>query len=297
MKLPENDRYDYIPINQRPVYDWPNGTRLAVVLSNNLEHFAFKAGVGLNDSAVDADPSHRNSAWRDYGNRIGIWRMFEAFDELDLPLSHNINSEVMARYPDIIAKVIERDDELVAHGRTNSERSSNFWEDDEERFISEITDEITKHWGQRPTGWMGPSIAESAVTSDLLKEAGYNYTMQWPCDDQPIYIKTRSEPILNIPYPVEMNDVGIFVRRHNTGREFAEMMIDQFDEMLEQSAKQPLVYSISLHPFLVGQPFRMRPLREALKHIAERRDDVWLTQPRHIASHIASLPAGVVPAC
>ena len=136
---------------------------------------------------------------------------------------------------------------------------------------------------------MGPSIAESAVTSDLLKEAGYEYTMQWPCDDQPIYIKTRSGPLLNIPYPVEMNDVGICVRRHHTGREFAEMITDQFDEMLEQSEKQPLVYCISLHPFIVGQPFRMRPFREALRHIADHRDDVWLTQPGDIAAHVKSL--------
>lgn len=295
MKLPENDRYDYSPINERPTYEWPNGTRLAVCLSNNIEHFAYKAGVGLNDSLVDAPPAHRNSAWRDYGNRIGIWRMFDEFDELDIPLSHNINSEVMARYPNIIAKVIERGDELIAHGRTNSERSNLFWEDDEERYIAEVTNEIEEHWGRRPTGWMGPSIAESAVTSDLLKEAGYDYTLQWPCDDQPIWIRTRSGPLLNIPYPVEMNDVGIFVRRHNTGREFAQMMIDQFDEMLDQSAKQPLVYSISLHTFLVGQPFRMRPLREALQHIAAHRDDVWLTRPEAVAKHVMALPPGVVP--
>ena len=145
------------PDQRPPVYDWPNGKRLAVVFANNIEHFAFKAGVGLNDSEVDAAPSHRNSAWRDYGNRIGMWRMFDVFDELDLPMAQNVNAEVMPRYPDIVAKVIERGDEFIAHGRTNSERSNNFWEDDEARYINEITEMITEHAGNvRRVGWALP---------------------------------------------------------------------------------------------------------------------------------------------
>jgi len=295
MRLPTNDRYDYVSIKDRVPYDWPNGTRLAVCLSNNVEHFAFKAGMGLNDSAVSAPADYRSYAWRDYGNRIGIWRMFDTFDELDLPWSHNVNSTVMELYPDIVAKIVERGDEIIAHGRTNSERSDGLWEPDEARLIAETTEVITQHWGRRPTGWMGPYIAESAVTSDLLVEAGYKYTLQSPCDDQPIWLRTRSGPLLSIPYPLELNDVGVYVRRHHPAPVFAEMMMDQFDEMLRLADEQPLVYSISLHTFLVGQPFRLKHLRAALEHIAARRDDVWLAKPEDVAAHVMSLPPGIVP--
>ena len=142
---------------------------------------------------------------------------------------------------------------------------------------------------------MGPYIAESAVTSDLLVEAGYKYTLQSPCDDQPIWLRTRSGPLLSIPYPLELNDVGVYVRRHHPAPVFAEMMIDQFDEMLRLADEQPLVYSISLHTFLVGQPFRLKHLRAALEHIAERRDDVRLARPEDVAGHVMSLPEGTIP--
>ena len=295
MKLPTNDRYDYVSIKDRVPYDWPNGTRLAVCLSNNIEHFAYRAGLGVNDSAVNAPANYRSYAWRDYGNRIGIWRMFDAFDELDIPWSHNVNSTVMQSYPDIVAKIIERGDEIIAHGRTNSERSDGLWEEDEARLISETTEVITQHWGRRPSGWLGPYIAESPVTSDLLVEAGYTYTLQSPCDDQPIWLRTRSGPLLSIPYPLELNDVGVYILRHNPPPVFAEMMIDQFDEMLRLAEEQPLVYSISLHTFLVGQPFRLKHLRAALEHIAARRDEVWLARPEDIAAHVMSLPPGTIP--
>ncbi len=295
MKLPANDRYDYVSIKDRVPYDWPNGTRLAVCLSNNIEHFAYRAGLGVNDSAINAPANYRSYAWRDYGNRIGIWRMFDAFDELDIPWSHNVNSTVMELYPDIVAKIIERGDEIIAHGRTNSERSDGLWEEDEARLIAETTEVITQQWGRRPSGWLGPYIAESAVTSDLLVEAGYTYTLQSPCDDQPIWLRTRSGPLLSIPYPLELNDVGVHILRHNPPPVFAQMMIDQFDEMLRLAEEQPLVYSISLHTFLVGQPFRLKYLRAALEHIAARRDDVWLARPEDIAAHVMSLPPGTIP--
>ncbi len=295
MKLPANDRYDYVSINDRATYEWPNGTRLAVCLSNNIEHFAYKAGIGLNDSAVSAPPNYRSYAWRDYGNRVGIWRMFDVFDDLDIPWSHNVNAAAMELYPDIVARIVERGDEIIAHGRTNSERSDGLWESDEARLIAETTETITKHWGRRPNGWLGPYIAESAVTSDLLVEAGYRYTLQSPCDDQPIWLRTRSGPLLSIPYPLELNDVGALVLRHHTGPMFAEMMTDQFDEMLRLSAQQPLVCSISLHTFLVGQPFRLKHLRAALDHIVGRRDEVWFCRPEDIAAHVMSLPEGSIP--
>lgn len=119
--------------------------------------------------------------------------------------------------------------------------------------------------------------------------------MDWPVDDQPIWMATRAGPILSVPYSVELNDSPAMVFRHHTARDFADMLTDQFEQMLEQSARRPLVCSLVLHTFVAGQPFRIRPLREALRRIRGVGERVWFARPGEIAEHIASLPPGVVP--
>jgi len=114
-------------------------------------------------------------------------------------------------------------------------------------------------------------------------------------DDQPVWLRTRKGRILSIPYPIEVNDTRGVIWYHHTAQEFADMITDQFDEMLAQSARQPLVCPISLHPFVFGRPYRIRRLRRALQHILGHGDRVWITRPRDICAHIESLPAGVVP--
>jgi hypothetical protein len=130
---------------------------------------------------------------------------------------------------------------------------------------------------------------------DLLDEAGYEYVMDWPADDQPFWMRTRKGRILSIPYSIELNDSPAMVFRQHSGEEFERMMIDQFDEMLHQSQKRPLVYTAVLHPFVVGQPFRLRALRRAMAHILEHRDEIWLTTPGEIAGYCAGMPDGVIP--
>jgi peptidoglycan/xylan/chitin deacetylase (PgdA/CDA1 family) len=295
MKLPHHNRYDYVPIHKRPTYEWPNGTRLAFSLCNNIEHFGFRAGLGSDPTVLNAPQSHRNYAWREYGNRVGIWSYFDLLDEHGLPASHNINSAVFDAFPDIVDRINQRGDEYIGHGRTNGERQDGLWEEDEARLIAECTGEIFRVSGKRPACWMGPYLAHSATTLDLLKEAGYSAIMDWPADDQPFWMRTRAGPILSVPYPLEINDACSQISRQDTGRDFADMVIDQFDEMLRRSEKYPLVFSIALHPFIVGQPFRMAAFRRALDHIMRHRDRLWLAVPGTIAAYCAQLPQGTLP--
>lgn len=295
--LPTHNRYDYTRIADRPVYDWPNGKRLAFYVCTNIEYFALGAGDGALDNAnLNAKQTHRNYAWRDYGLRVGIWRIFDMLDQLGLPAAHNVNSLIYRFRPDIPQRIRSRGDEVIAHGRTNSEHQDRMWESDEARLIREVTDTIAEHEGAPPAGWMGPGLAETAVTPDLLKEAGYQFLMDWPCDDQPFWMKTRSGKILSVPYSIEINDGPALARRQHSAREFADMIVDQFDEMVEQCIEQPLVCSVVLHPFITGQPFRLGPLRKALEHCRAHahRDRVWWTLPGQIARHCYSLPAGVI---
>jgi allantoinase len=239
----------------------------------------------------------RNYAWRDYASRIGHWRLFEILDELKLPATVLLNSMVCYEYPEIVEKIKARGDDVIGHGRTNAEVLRGMWEEDERRAIAECTEVIAKHVGVRPTGWMGPGALESNVTPDLLKEAGYTHLLDWPFDDQPSWMQTRAGPLLSVPYPMELNDAGTLVHRDHTGREFADMIVDQFEEMLEQSARHPLVCAVSLHGFAVGQPFRLRPLRQAIRHCVEHkgRDRVWYTRAGDIAQHCFSMAKGIIP--
>jgi allantoinase len=293
--LRNHGRYDYSNITKRPDYSWPGGKRLAVYMAFNIEAFGFGDGKGSAIAPPDQALSHSVYSWRDYGNRVGVWRLFDMMDELGIPIEAQMNTAIYDECPDIAERLRARGDEIVGHGITNSDEQGHLPEAAERALIQDATAAITKHEGAPPVGWMSPWLSNSDVTMDLLQEAGYRYVMDWTMDDQPVWLKTRQGRILSMPYPVEVNDNRALVWLRYSSEEFADMIVDQFDEMLEQSEGQPLVCPISIHPFSIGRPYRMRQFRRALKHILGHRDRIWLTRPRDICAHIESLPPGVVP--
>lgn len=295
MKLKVHGRYDYSALPERPAYEWPGGKRLAFCLCNNIEIFSYRSGLGSDSATLAAPQTHRNYAWRDYGNRVGQWYLFDLLAEYELPASHNVNSAVLREYPQILAKIQERGDEIVGHGRSNGERQDVLLEDDERRLIAEATEEITRLSGSQPKGWMGPYFAQSDVTLDLLQEAGYEFMLDWPVDDQPVWMRTRQGHILSVPYSVELNDSPSMVFRQESIVSFERMIVDQFDEMLRQSEKYPLVFTLITHPFIIGHPYRLRALRRALDHIMQHREQLWVTTVGGVNDHIRALPAGTVP--
>mmetsp|Transcript_27546 Transcript_27546/g.86173 ORF Transcript_27546/g.86173 Transcript_27546/m.86173 type:complete len:303 (+) Transcript_27546:26-934(+) len=285
--LRTHGRFPYSAINARPRYAWPGGKRLAVYLGLNLEHFAFGEGHG-GELAPSGRPDVLNYSWREYGNRVGAWRLLDEFEELRLPVSVLANSEIAGHCPELLAAHIARGDEVVGHGRTNAERQGDLVERDEAALIAETTSTLADAAGAPPRGWLGPWISQSHVSPDLLAEAGYEYLLDWCHDDQPTWMSTRGGGrILSLPYPQELNDIPTILVRRASASEFAGMIVDNFDEMREQSERheQPLVMGIALHAYIVGQPFRLRKLRRALEHIAAHRDDVWLTTSGEIAAH------------
>lgn len=297
MALPTHGRFDYSPLPARADYSWPGGKRLAMYVALNVETFGYGMEVGPVLGNAMPMPDHRNWSWREYGNRVGVWRLIELFDELKLPVCHLMNSYLYDTHPAVPAAIRARGDEFVGHGRTNSEKPGARPEDDERALIAEATNAIAKHEGKPPAGWMTPLMMPSAVTLDLLQEAGYRYVLDWPSDDQPYWMRTRSGKILNIPYPLETNDFVPILQLHHDPVQFADLFVRQFEEMVEQSARQPLVFAISLHTMIFGQPHRLRALRHGLQRILNhpKFDRVWLTRSGEIARHCESLPAGVVP--
>ena len=291
-----NWRYPYHPLRGRPAYRWPNGRNLAVYIGLNLEVFAFGEGLGAELARGGPPPDILNYAWRDYGNRVAAWRVIDLLDALGLPASVLINSDIYAACPGLADAFRARGDEFLGHGRTNSERQGVLPEAEEAALIRAATETIVRHEGQHPGGWLGPWISESTITPDLLHEAGYRFLLDWCMDDQPVWMRTRQGRILALPYPQELNDIPAIVGRKVEGEGFADMIVDGFEEMLAQSEDMPLVMGIALHPYIIGQPHRLRHLRRALTHIAARRDDLFFAHAGTLAAHAAWLPEGIVPA-
>jgi allantoinase len=293
--LPTHGRFDYQAIHRRKSYRWPNGAGLAVYLGFNIEHFAFGEGLGANIGPASPQPDVLNYSWREYGNRVGSWRCLELFDSLGLPAAALINTALYDHCPELVAACVARGDELVGHGHSNAERQAAMSEADEASLLAQCRDRMQQESGQSPAGWLSPWISESLYTPDLLAENGYGYTLNWCHDDQPIPMRTRSgQPLWAVPYPQELNDIPMIIARQMDGKDFAQMIIDQLDEMLEQTQAKdsaPLVMGIALHPYIVGQPYRLRHLRRALQHVAAARDrgQVWMTTPGDIFRHAVQM--------
>ncbi|HWL83750.1 MAG TPA: polysaccharide deacetylase family protein [Roseomonas sp.] len=293
--LPDHGRYDYHPWPERPLYSWRGGMKLAVYIAINLEHFAFGEGLGAELAPGGPQPDVLNYAWRDYGNRVGAWRLLELLEALRLPATVLVNSAMYDYAPSLVAAYRARGDEIAAHGRTNSERQSTMDEATERAMIAEATAAITNAEGLRPNGWLSPWIAESHHTPDLLAEAGYRYTLNWCADDQPIWLRTRAGRLLAVPYPQEVNDIPAIAVRKDGAEQFAAMIVADFEERLRQIQDgRPQVMGIALHPYLVGQPYRLRALRGALEHIVARQHHAWFATAGQIADHVGSMPEGIM---
>jgi peptidoglycan/xylan/chitin deacetylase (PgdA/CDA1 family) len=293
--LKSHGRYDYSAIAKRPDYSFPDGRRLAVHFCLNLEHFSFGEGLGNDYGTNQPQPNVRSYAWRDYGNRVGAWRLLELAEAYDLPYGVLLNTALYDYCPELVAAFSARGDEIVGHGRTNSERQIDMSMAEERACLQEVSEAIERHEGKKPGGWLAPYVCQTQHTPELLKQAGYRYMMDWPLDDQPIWFRTADGPLLSIPYAHDLNDSLEVVTRRTSSQVLCENLIDQFDEMLAESARRPLVMGVVLHSFILGQPHRLRRFRSVVEHILKHRDRVWITRPGDICGFIESLPEGIVP--
>lgn len=284
LPLRHHGRYEFSGIATRGAGTWPEGQPLAVYIALNLEQYGF--GEGLVEDLVPplGHPDIMNYAWRDWGNRVGAWRLLDLFRDLAITPSLLVNSSLYEAAPGLIEAFRAVGAPVVAHGRTNAEAQAGLSEAEEAALIAEARDQIARHEGSAPRGWLGPWISETERTPDLLAEAGFDYVLDWCMDDQPVWLRTRTRPLLAVPYPQELNDANAVVLRQVSGADFADMIVDAFDEMLEHGGEQPLVLGVALHAHVSGQPFRLRHLRRAFTHIAAQRERVWLTNSDAIAS-------------
>ena len=274
----EHGRFDYSPIADREPLRFPDGARVAVWVIPNIEHFHWdKPSTSVTAVTAHLKPDVLNYSWRDFGVRVGIWRMMEVMERRGVKGTVALNSEVCEQYPRIIEAGNQLGWEWMGHGSTNSVLFNDQPEDEERGLIRDIVSTIADGTGTAPKGWLGPALSESFNTPDILAENGIEYVCDWVNDEQPYPMNVKSGSLISMPYSIEINDIPTFLDRGLGAEEFYRMVVDQFDVLYEDGAASGRVMAICLHPFLIGHAFRAKYFDKALDHIT-RRKEVWVTR-------------------
>ena len=277
--------FPYIPITERPRLTWPGGAHVAVWVIPNLEFFPLTRGLsGHPFEAKGKPPTVRPWAQRDYGNRVGIWRLMDVLDKFGIRATASLNSEICVQHPQIVRAAVDRKWEFIGHNITNTVRLTELDEAAERQTIAQCTKIIAEASGRRPTGWLGAALAENWHTLEYLIDEGYQYVADWTNDDQPYLMTVGERQIASIPYSYEVNDSPFIYYRNGTIDEFEKLIRRQFEVLYEEGAVSGRVMAICLHPFIIGVPHRIRGLESALKFIASH-DKVWFATGSEIIQH------------
>ncbi len=277
----DNPLFRYRPVPERPPIHWPNGARVAFYLGLNIEHYRIdKPSTSIFAGTTGLVPDALNYGWRDYGVRVGFWRMLDSLDRHGIRASALVNSDVCDHYPQIVRAGVERQWAWIAHGKDNSTFEAGMSRGAERAYLAEVVETIRRATGRRPDGWMGPALTETFETPSLLAELGLSYTLDWTNDDQPYALEVPG--ILSVPYSIEVNDVTLFVCKSYTGPEFLEAVRDQLDQLYAESADSGRVMALCVHPFCSGQAFRYKYFDQALEYVANHAG-IWLTTSDEIA--------------
>jgi len=280
--------FNYVPINRRPKVTWPGGAQLALWVVPNIEYFALDEPLP-NDAhqrpGPDAKtPMVREWGQRDYGNRVGVFRIMEVLEKHGIRGTVSLNSRVCDAFPEIIEDCLKLNWDFMGHGQANMHRQNEIPPETEHDFIRQSLDRIEAATGTRPAGWLGSGLAETWNTLDYLVEEGCLYVSDWVNDDQPYMMDIDGKPLVYLPYSYEVNDSPALSFRRHTPEQFERMIIDQFDVLYREGAESGRVMAICLHPFIIGQPHRIGALDRALAHISAH-DGVWKATGREIVEH------------
>ncbi|HXG51543.1 MAG TPA: polysaccharide deacetylase family protein [candidate division Zixibacteria bacterium] len=268
----DHRRYDYSPIFARPKIEWPGGARIALWVAPNIEYFHFDMPIrGSGSARVPDVPGY---TLRDYGSRVGVFRIMEVLDRHGIRASVLLNAEVCERHPPIIEQGNRRGWEWLGHGLTNSVSMADYPADQEREVIHRVKEIIASATGKPPKGWLGPGLGETFDTPDHLAAEGFEYVCDWGCDEQPVPMRVKSGRMIVVPYELGINDIRVFLRENRSAEEYCRMVCDQFDTLYRDSRNGGRVLCLPLHPFVIGIPHRIQYLDRALEYICSH-EGVW----------------------
>ena len=286
-----SERLAYSPITTRPRLALPNDARMVVWTITNVEEWdatqPMPRTVLTPPAGGSPMPDIPNWCWHEYGNRVGFWRLLSVYDEFGIPGVMNINGSALAAYPDILRAAVERNWEFVGHGFTQRNMQK---EENERADIRKTREVIAEATGAPPRGWLGPGLTETWETPDLLVEEGYDYVADWVLDDQPVWLKTRSKPILNLPYTQECNDVAMMLIQHHKASEYSDRALDQFEQIYADAANSARIMALVVHPYIMGAPHRLKYFRRVLETISKKSDVKFWTGAQIADWYLAAGP-------
>lgn len=288
--LPQ-DRLAYSAITQRPPLRLPGGARMACWVIVNVEEWdineTMPRTVLTPPAGGSPKPDIPNWAWHEYGNRVGFWRMLDVLDQNGIKAVLALNGSCIESYAPIAEAARERGWEFLGHGfiQKNMQKVEN-----EREAIRKTAAAIEDFTGKRPRGWLGPGLTETWETPDLLAEEGYDYVCDWVLDDQPVVLKTRAKPIVNIPYTQECNDVAMMLIQHHPAREYYQRAIDQFEQIYEDARDSARIMALVVHPYIMGAPHRLKYFRMAIEEIRRRGDVLFWTGEQILDWYLGARP-------
>jgi peptidoglycan/xylan/chitin deacetylase (PgdA/CDA1 family) len=286
-----HERIAYSALPERAPLRWPGGARVAVWVAPNIEHYEYLPELirVRNPWPRVPHPDILGYGLRDYGNRVGVWRLMALFDRLQLPVTVSLSMAVLDLYPEIAQAMLERQWEFMSHGLYNTRYHWGLSEDEERAAIEQCQQIHLRHTGRRLPGWFSPAASNTLQTPDLVAESGIAYLCDLYHDEQPTEVRVRSGELISLPYSMEIND-SIAWRRGIEAQAFAQKIRDEFDVLYAEGAVHGRVMNIAVHPFIMGQPHRIEALEQALSYIAQHEGVWWATGSQivqHYRQHLA----------
>lgn len=288
--------YDYIPLPERPPLQWPDGKRVALLITLNLETWDLVKDTDLpyyaGGPAILPDilpgnvPDFPNYSWREYGQRVGIWRLFDCLDALGVTPGCTVNAATCLHRRAMVDAALQRGCEILAHNYEQGELLTTFAGDParEREVIHKTLTVYEQTVGRKARGWLSSSLRGTLETAEILAEYGCSFYCDLMNDDQPYLLRTRQGSLVSVPYSNEINDFTLVVRRGHTTDEVRDILVEELQVLHEEGEHTGRIMNVGLHPHVSGRAYRIRALREFVE-FAQTLEGVWWTTREAIADH------------
>jgi allantoinase len=297
----DNPYYDWSPISTRPTLRWPGDAQTAFGVVMSLEHMDWYPAAGtmvpptVTGFRPDAYPhvvDLHNITQYEYGNRVGAFRVMDVLERYGVRPTVAADAAVLTRCPYLVEHLKDRGAEFIGHGVSSEQMfTQEMSEADERAAIASSVEAVTTATGERPRGWIGSEYGESNRTVRLIAEQGIDYVLDWPTDEQPHPMKVPTGRMVNLPVMIELDDVFTHVGRMITIDRFTRMITEQFDRLHEDGATTGRLFLLNVHPWVMGQPFRIKYFEQAIAHITAAAR-VWTATGSEISdAYVAQLSA------
>lgn len=283
-------KYPYSPFPSRGKLTWPNNKRLAIIITINMETWdlikdteeAYYAGGPsiLPDLLPGNVPDFPNYMWREYGQRVGVWRLLDVFDELSVKPECTVNAKTCLERHEMVKAAMDRKLQIIPHNYEQGELLTEYFNDPikEEEVIKNTLEVYRETTSLIPQGWLSSSLRGTENTANILVKNGIRFYCDAMNDDQPYMIDTDSGSIVSIPYSNEINDFTLLTRRGHTTDEFRDILIEEMNVLYEESKETSKIMNIGLHPHVSGRAYRVRAIKEFLEAAKELEGIWWATR-------------------